>query len=37
MKRITGPGTLVFLLAVSVAAVAQPAHQTQPTTTTAPT
>jgi hypothetical protein len=37
MKRITVPATLVFLLAVSVAAVAQPAHQTQPTTTTAPT
>ena len=35
MKRITVPATLVFLLAVSVAAVAQPAHQTQPTTTTA--
>jgi hypothetical protein len=37
VKRITGPATLVFLLAVSAAAVAQPAHQTQPTTTTAPT
>src|SRR6266436_5479894 len=37
MKRITGPATFVFLLAVSVAAVAQPAHQTQPTTTTTPT
>ena len=37
MKRITVPATLVFLLAVSVAAVAQPAHQTQSTTTTAPT
>ena len=37
MKRITVPATLVFLLAVSVAAVAQPAHQSQPTTTTAPT
>jgi hypothetical protein len=37
MNRITVPATLVFLLAVSVAAAAQPAHQTQPTTTTAPT
>jgi hypothetical protein len=37
MKRITVPATLVFLLAVSIAAAAQPAHQTQPTTTTAPT
>jgi len=37
MKRITVPATLVFLLAVSVAAVAQPAHQTQSTATTAPT
>ncbi len=37
MKRITVPATLVFLLALSGAAVAQPAHQTQPTTTTAPT
>jgi hypothetical protein len=37
MKRITVPATFVFLLAVSVAAVAQPAHQTHPTTTTAPT
>ena len=38
MKRIAIPATLVFLLAASVAAVAQPAHQTQPaTTTTAPT
>ena len=37
MKRITVPATFVFLLAVSVAAVAQPAHQTQPTTTTTPT
>ncbi len=37
MKRITVPATFVFLLAASVAAVAQPAHQTQPTTTTAPT
>ena len=37
MKRITVPATLVFLLAVSVAAVAQPAHQTQPTTTATPT
>jgi len=37
MKRITVPATLVFLLAVSVAAVAQPAHQTQSTTTTTPT
>jgi hypothetical protein len=36
MKRITRPATFVFLLAVSVAAVAQPAHQTQPTTTTTP-
>ena len=33
MKLITIPATLVFLLAMSVAAVAQPAHQTQPTTT----
>lgn len=37
MKRITIPATFVFLLAVSIAAAAQPAHQTQPTTTTAPT
>ena len=37
MKRITVPATFVFLLAVSVTAVAQPAHQTQRTTTTAPT
>ena len=37
MKRITVPATFVFLLALSVAAIAQPAHQTQPTTTTAPT
>src|SRR6266446_3460614 len=37
MKRIAGPATFVFLLAVSVAVVAQPAHQTQPTTTTTPT
>src|SRR5260370_40689666 len=37
IKRIHGPATFVFLLAVSVAAVAQPAHQTQPTTTTTPT
>jgi hypothetical protein len=35
MKHFTGPAALVFLLAVSAAA--QPAHQTQPTTTTAPT
>ena len=35
MKRITVPATLVFLIAVSAAA--QPAHQTPPTTTTAPT
>ncbi len=33
MKRITVPATLVFLLAVSVVAVGQPQHQTQPTTT----
>jgi hypothetical protein len=37
MKRITVPATFVFLLAVSVTAIAQPAHQTQPTTATAPT
>ena len=37
MKRITVPATLVFLLALSAVAAAQPAHQTQPTTTTAPT
>ena len=37
MKRITVPATFIFLLAISVAAVAQPAHQTQPTTTTTPT
>jgi len=37
MKRITVPATLVFLIAVSAAAAAQPAHQTQPKTTTAPT
>ena len=37
MKRITVPATFVFLIAVSVAAIAQPAHQTQPTNTTAPT
>jgi hypothetical protein len=37
MKRITVPAIFVFLLAISVAAVAQPAHQTQPTTTTTPT
>ena len=37
MKRITVPATFVFLLAVSVVAGAQPAHQTQPTTTTTPT
>ena len=37
MKRITIPATLFFLVAVSAAVVAQPAHQTQPTTTTAPT
>jgi hypothetical protein len=37
MKRVTVPATFVFLLAVSIAAAAQPAHQTQPTTTTAPT
>jgi hypothetical protein len=37
MKRVTVPATFVFLLAVSVAAIAQPAHQTQPTTTTTPT
>lgn len=37
MKRITIPATFVFLLTVSAAAFAQPAHQTQPTTTTAPT
>ncbi|PYS86024.1 MAG: hypothetical protein DMF70_03055 [Acidobacteria bacterium] len=32
MKRITVPATLVFLLALSAVAAAQPAHQTQPTT-----
>jgi hypothetical protein len=37
MKRITIPAALVFLLAVSIAAAAQPAHQTQPTTAAAPT
>src|SRR5713101_676757 len=37
MKRVTIPATLVFLLALSVTAVAQPAHQTQPKTTTTPT
>ena len=37
MKRITVPATFVFLLAVSIAAAAQPAHQTPPATTTAPT
>jgi len=37
MKRITVPAILVFLLALSAVAAAQPAHQTQPTTTTAPT
>ena len=37
MKRITFPAALIFLLALSAAAVAQPAHQTQPKTTTAPT
>jgi len=34
MKRITVPATLGFLIAVSAGAAAQPAHQTQPTTTT---
>jgi hypothetical protein len=37
MKRIMIPATFIFLLAVSAVAAAQPAHQTQPTTTTAPT
>ncbi len=32
MKRITVPAILVFLLALSAVAAAQPAHQTQPTT-----
>jgi hypothetical protein len=34
MKRITGPATFIFLLAVST--FAQPAHQTQPAATKAP-
>src|SRR5712692_5128677 len=37
MKRIIVPAALIFLLAMSVVAAAQPAHQMQPTTTTAPT
>lgn len=37
MKRITFPAALIFLLALSAAAVAQPAHQTQPKAAAAPT
>jgi hypothetical protein len=36
MKSIIVPATLIFLLALGVAAAAQPAHQSQPKTTTAP-